>query len=136
MLSNSENEDMIFKALRTGARGYLNINTNISDLVKSIKTVHKGELWLKRRLFTLFFEIENLSENEHKQPSDETVSRLTPREEVVLYYLTKNYTNKEIAQELSLSEITVKGHLTNIFRKLHVTNRLKAILYAMNRGLK
>jgi DNA-binding NarL/FixJ family response regulator len=136
MLSNSEKEDMIFKTLKAGARGYLNKNASTSDLVKAIKAVHKGELWVDRKLFTLFFERENLSKNEHQQPSDRAAGRLTSKEEQVLYYLTKDYTNKEIAHELSISERTVKSHLNNIFKKLAVTSRLKAILYAMNRGLR
>jgi two-component system response regulator DegU len=136
MLSDSENEDVILKALKAGARGYLPKKTSISDLIKAIKTVHDGELWVERKLYPSFFEIKNGSENKHKQPPDKAVGQLTPREKEVLYYLTKNYSNKEIAQELSISERTVKSHLTNIFRKLEVTSRLKAILHAINRGLR
>jgi DNA-binding NarL/FixJ family response regulator len=136
MLLNSENEDIIFKALKAGARGYLYRNASISELVKAIKTVHKGDLWIERKFFTLFFEAEKGLEDEHDRTSDTTLSRLTQREEEVLYCLTKSYTNKEIAKELSISEKTVKSHLNNIFRKLNVTGRLQAILYVINRGLK
>ena len=136
MLLNSENEDMIFKALKAGARGYLYSNASISELIKAIKTVHKGDLWIERKFFTLFFEAEKGLKDEHDQTSDTALSRLTQREEEVLYCLTKSYTNKEIAKELSISEKTVKSHLNNIFRKLNVTGRLQAILYVINRGLK
>lgn len=136
MLFNTENVDMIFKALKDGARGYLHRNASISELVKAIKTVHKGELWIERKFFTLFFEAKRSLKNEYEQTSDVTLSRLTMREEEVLYCLTKGYTNKEIAKELSISEKTVKNHLKNIFKKINVTGRLQAVLYVINRKLK
>lgn len=136
MISTTKKEDMIFKALKAGARGFLYKDSSISDLVKAIKTVHHGELWVERKLFTMFLEANSCSEDEHQQPPDMTMSLLTAREEEVLYCLTKSYTNKEIAQELFISERTVKSHLNNIFRKLNVQGRIQAILYAINRGIK
>ncbi len=64
-----------------------------------------------------------------------TKEGLTPREQEVLGHLTRGCTNKEIAQNLSISEKTVNSHLTNIFRKLKVVRRLEAILYAVSKGL-
>ena len=60
---------------------------------------------------------------------------LTPREQEILTLLTKGSTNKEIAQDLFISEKTVKCHVNNIFKKLNVTRRLQAVLYAMGKGL-
>ena len=61
---------------------------------------------------------------------------LTPREKEVLGFLTKGITNKEIANSLFISEKTVKAHLNSIFKKLNVTRRLQAILYAISRGMR
>ena len=64
-----------------------------------------------------------------------TKEGLTSREQEVLSHLTRGCTNKEIAQNLSISEKTVNSHLTSIFRKLKVARRLEAILYAISKGL-
>jgi two-component system NarL family response regulator len=61
---------------------------------------------------------------------------LTPREQEILRYLTHGLTNKEIGQALFIGEKTVKSHLNSIFKKLNVTRRLQAILYAIRQGLK
>jgi DNA-binding NarL/FixJ family response regulator len=74
-------------------------------------------------------------EDQIRNPHRRTKEGLTSREQEVLHLLTKGCTNKEIAQSLFISEKTVKSHLNSIFRKLNVTRRLQAILYAIKRGL-
>lgn len=135
MITANKDEAMIFKALRGGAKGFLSKDVNISNLIKAIQAVHNGEVWLERKLMARFLEGEALTDCRGESQAGRQRKGLTPREKEVLSLLTTGCSNKEIAQELFISEKTVKNHLNSIFRKLDVTQRLQAILYAINRGL-
>jgi len=135
MITDNKDEALIFKALKGGAKGYLSKDVSISDLIKAIQAVHKGELWVERKLMARFFEGEAIANSRGEGQAGRPKKVLTPREKEVLRILTTGCTNKEIAQALFISEKTVKSHLNNIFRKLDVARRLQAILYAINRGL-
>ena len=135
MLTANETETVIFKALKGGAKGYLSKDASISDLIKAIKAVHKGELWVERKLMARFFDKEAIIHPKEEGRAERPKKVLTPREKEILSILTTGCTNKEIAKALFISEKTVKVHLNSIFRKLNVTRRLQAILQAINRGL-
>lgn len=135
MLTVANDETMILKALKAGAKGYLSKDVGISDLIKAIQAVHQGELWVERKLMARFFEGEAIAGPKGEDRSGKTKESLTPREQEVLRLLTKGSTNKELAKALFISEKTVKSHLNSIFRKLKVSRRLQAILYAIRRGL-
>ena len=135
MLTASKDEAMILKALKAGAKGYLSKDVGISDLIKAIQAVHQGELWVERKLMARFFEGEAIADPKGEDRFGKTKEGLTQREQEVLRLLTKGSTNKEIAKALFISEKTVKSHLNSIFRKLNVSRRLQAILYAIRRGL-
>jgi DNA-binding NarL/FixJ family response regulator len=134
ILSASSDEEKIFKALKAGARGYLSKDSGVPDLVKSIQSVRRGELWLERQLMAKFIDGTLVANSREEDQEEATIEKLTQREEEVLGCLTKGCTNKEIADSLFISERTVKSHLNNIFRKIHVTRRLQAILYAIDHG--
>jgi len=135
MLTVAKDEAMILKALKAGAKGYLSKDVGISDLIKAIQAVHQGELWVERKLMARFFEGEPIADPKGEDRPGKTKEGLTQREQEVLRLLTKGSTNKEIAKALFISEKTVKSHLNSIFRKLKVSRRLQAILYAIRRGL-
>jgi two-component system NarL family response regulator len=135
MLTANKSETVIFKALKGGAKGYLSKNVSISDLIKAIQAVHKGELWVERKLMAKFFDKEAITDPKEEGRAEKPKMALTPREKEILSILTTGCTNKEIAKALFISEKTVKSHLNSIFRKLNVTRRLQAILQAINRGL-
>ena len=135
VLTAAMDEATIFKSLRAGAKGYLSKDSSVSDLTKAIKAVHRGELWIERKLMSRFFDQEAMGDSKGRNPHGRTKEELTPREHEVLSILTKGCTNKEIAQDLFISEKTVKTHLNSIFRKLKVTRRLEAVLYAISEGL-
>ncbi len=135
MLTVANDEAMILKALKAGAKGYLSKDVGISDLIKAIQAVHQGELWVERKLMARFFEGEAIADPKGEDRFGKTKEGLTQREQEVLRLLTKGSTNKEIAKALFISEKTVKSHLNSIFRKLNVSRRLQAILYAIRRGL-
>jgi len=135
MLAAAMDEAMIFNSLKAGAKGYLSKDSSVSDLSKAIKTVHRGELWIERKLMSRFFDQEVIANSKAGNPHGRTKEGLTLREQEVLSCLTTGCTNKEIAQDLFISEKTVKTHLNSIFRKLKVTRRLEAILYAISEDL-
>lgn len=132
LLTAAIDDAMIFKTLKAGAKGYLSKDASVSDLVKAIQAVHRGELWVERKLIGRFFGGEGFDLEEDRLG---TKGALTAREQEVLRLLASGNTNKDIAQALFISEKTVKSHLSSIFRKLNVTRRLQAILYALRRGL-
>jgi DNA-binding NarL/FixJ family response regulator len=136
ILTANRDEFTIIKILKAGAKGYVSTREiSISKLVKAIQAVHRGELWVERELIARFFEREALAGSRGEVRSKRPQEVLTPREKEVLHILATGCSNKEIATALFISEKTVKSHLNSIFRKLNVTRRLKAILYAINRGL-
>jgi len=135
MLTSTNDEDGIFQSLKIGAKGYLSMDSSATDLTKAIKAVQRGELWVERKLMSKFFENEAANNSNEKNPRKKTLEGLTVREQEVLRHLAAGLSNKEIAEDLFISEKTVKSHLNSIFKKLSVTRRLQAILYAINKGL-
>ncbi len=135
LLTSAQDEGLIFKALRAGAKGYLSKDASSVDLPKAIQAVHEGDLWVDRKMIARFVEQEagaELRQNRRGREQD----ALTTREEEILRMLATGGTNKDLAQALFISEKTVKCHLHSIFQKLNVTRRLQAILYAVQRGLR
>jgi DNA-binding NarL/FixJ family response regulator len=136
MLTASQDEAKIFSALKAGAKGYLSKNTRACDLIKAIRSVHQGEMWVERKLIAKYFETEANANFPVGDQEDLPMEPFTPREHEILLCLAKGCTNKEIAEALFIAEKTVKSHLTKIFRKLNVPGRFQAILYAIQLGLK
>ena len=135
MLTARKSETTILKALEAGAQGYLSKNTSASDLIKAINVVHNNELWVERKLLAKYFNGDVRSEIQGEEQQYNTKGNLTPREQDVLHLLIKGYTNKEIANDLFISEKTVKSHLNKVFKKLNVSRRLEAIICAIKIGL-
>ncbi len=136
MLAANKDDGVIFSALKAGAKGYVSKDVSISDLIKAIQAVHQGELWVERKQMARFFDKEAVFNPRRKARPAKKKEVLTPREKEVLSILISGCTNKEIAEALFISEKTVKSHLNSIFKKLNVSRRLQAILYAIERGLK
>jgi two-component system NarL family response regulator len=134
VFAHHTDEGVIFKLLKAGAKGYISDDSAVSDIPKAIRAVHRGELWVGRKLMSRYFDHEGLADSNKGNPRS-TQETLTPREQEVLKLLATGSTNKEIAQDLFISEKTVKCHVNNIFKKLNVTRRLQAVLYAVGKGL-
>ena len=118
------------QALENGARGILSRSSSKELLYKSIQCVMAGEYWAGRE------QMANLCRylREAKQKGDDA-KLLTWRETEVVSAILSGSTNKNIASQLSISEETVKHHVTNVFRKFKVSNRLELALYAAQTGL-
>ena len=134
MLTASKDETKILKSLKAGAKGYLSKNTTISGLIKAIKVVNKGQLWVERELVARYFNGDITADMGREGRQEKMKEVLTLREQDVLRLLLKGSTNKEIANDLFISEKTVKSHLNKIFKKLNVSRRLDAILTAIKLG--
>jgi DNA-binding NarL/FixJ family response regulator len=133
MLTGYDNPDLIFRALKAGAVGYLLKNTRFKEILETLRRVAAGELLLNPELAGKF-----LQEFQRDQDVEEVrrlVHTLTPREEEVLRLVATGIKNREISQRLSISELTVKMHVASIFRKLQVNDRTKAAILALKAGL-
>jgi DNA-binding NarL/FixJ family response regulator len=122
-------QDQELLLVQEGVVGILSANSDTSNLVKALKKVHAGEIWLRRELIPLLIGGPRLDSSEVKI-SDDSNPPLTDRELEVLYLMANGYRNGEISHKLCISEATVKTHIHNIFGKLNINNRLQAIFYA------
>lgn len=132
ILTNSFDQELIFRALEEGARGYLQRSVSSADLLKAIRVVHAGEAWIERSVMGQL--LEELSRQDHRvKKRGKTVQLLSQRETDVASLVAAGLTNQEVANRLSISEKTVKSHLVSIFRKLQISHRLQLALYTLQR---
>ena len=136
LLTCTQDEALICKAVTAGARGYVSKEAGISDLRKAIRGVYDGDVWVERRVLLQWLPDRVSAEAMEDGAAAQTKPALTAREQEILQHLASGGTNKEIANALLISDKTVKTHLNNIFRKLQVTRRLQAVLYAIRQGLR
>lgn len=122
VLTSYETDNDIERALRAGAAGYLLKDAEVDELVRAIRDVHAGRTYVAPVVAS------KLADRLTQVP-------LSAREMSVLRLVTAGKTNKEIGVVLSITEATVKAHLTRLFEKLGVSNRTEAISAAARRGL-
>ncbi len=130
MLTIHQDREYLFKALELGAMGYVLKDAESRVLVEAIRTIHSGQTYIHssmaRELITEFKRIKS---------GDDNPNQLSDRERDVLKLLAKGLVNREIANQLFISEKTVKNHISNIFRKLDVQDRTQAAVYALKHHL-
>jgi two-component system, NarL family, response regulator DegU len=132
IINDDYNENMLINAIRSGVRGYLLKNADSSRLVKAIKAVNDGELWVERKMMIKV--IEAFSSPRRGAKDGSSIYDLTETETRVVKLVLGGGSNKDIAKDLYLSEKTVKFHLYKIFKKLSVKNRSELILYGFKNG--
>jgi two-component system, NarL family, response regulator LiaR len=130
VLSSFLDDERLFPAVRAGAAGYLLKDVQPQELVRAIRTVHRGEGLLHPAVAARL--MEEFAEGSAGPPPDDT---LTAREREVLALIARGLPNKLIARELGISEKTVKTHVSSILGKLGLTDRTQAALYAVRVGL-
>jgi two-component system response regulator DegU len=134
-LSGYDDADLIFRAMKIGAKGYVLKTMASAQLIYAMDEVAAGKIYLPSALTSRFFEYFQRSFKEETATSEENLlTYLTAREEEVLDLLTQGNNYKGIAGKLFISETTVKTHVNNIFQKLQVNDRTQAVLYALNNG--
>lgn len=125
MLTISEQEEDLFQAVRFGAQGYLLKGATIDDIVTAIRQVAEGQVMLSPYVAGKLLE-------EFRQ---EQSAPLSPREMEVLKLVGKGLTNRQIAEQLTVTQSTAKTYLQRIIDKLHLENKAEAMAYALRRGL-
>jgi DNA-binding NarL/FixJ family response regulator len=131
VLTASEDEAAVVQAMRMGTAGIVLKQTATDLLIKSIRKVNDGEIWLDSRMTTAV-----MKEFAAPAPPREPVKTvLSTREREVVALVCQGFRNKEIAEKMFISEQTVKNHLHNIFDKLGVSDRLELALFAIHKKL-
>jgi DNA-binding NarL/FixJ family response regulator len=124
------------RAMRLGASGVVYKNKSADMLIKAVECVHAGEAWLDRSTTaSLLRELSPRNRAPKKNPEEIKISSLSQRERDVIKLVGKGFKNKQIAEALFISDITVHHHLTNIYSKLEVTDRLELLIYSYRYGL-
>ena len=132
-LTIHDDEEYLRELIKEGAQGYLLKATEPVRVVEAIRRVYRGEAFLPPNLITKLFSTLQRSSVAEDDPSPG--EELTPREKEVLCCIAQGMSNKEIAVSLYISEKTVKNHISSIFRKLDLTDRTQAAVYAIKQGL-
>ncbi|HFB39338.1 MAG TPA: response regulator transcription factor [Oceanithermus sp.] len=132
MLTMYRQDAYVFEAVKAGARGYLLKDASADELIDAVRRVAAGEVLLDAELAEQI--IQDFRAKEAEIPKSRRAD-LTDREVQILRLLAQGATNQEIADELGISEKTVRNRLSEIFAKLHLNNRTQAALFAIREGL-
>ena len=130
VLTSFAADDKVFPAIKAGALGYILKDSGPAELVQAIHQVHLGQPSLEPAIA-----LKVLYEVSHPAGRPLTPDPLTERELEVLRLIAKGKSNKEIADQLVIAELTVRTHVSNVLGKLHLASRTQAALYALRAGL-
>jgi len=129
-LTSFAEEERVHAALQAGAAGYVLKDSDADDVAAAVRAAHRGEVQIDalvaRRL---------MSSIRHRAEGDHRVSELTSRELDVLRLVAAGKPNKQIAAELTISERTARTHVSRILRKLRLSSRTQAALWAVREGV-
>lgn len=128
VLSAYDRQEYVVGLLQAGASGYVLKDDSSQMLLTAIRSVATGDKWVSPKATRVLV-------NSVRNTQEEPGATLTGREMDVLQALAKGYTNSKIAEELTISEQTVKNYTSRIFQKLEVDTRVEAVLYAIRNGL-
>ncbi|MDE9365449.1 response regulator transcription factor [Luteipulveratus sp. YIM 133132] len=136
ILTTFDRDDYLFDGLRAGASGYLLKNTDPDDLADAVRAVGHGHALLApevtRRVIS---QLDTVPARSQTPQHDSRLDRLTAREREVLGLVARGLSNAEIASELYLGEATVKSHVSACLSKLHLRDRVQAVVLAYETGL-
>jgi DNA-binding NarL/FixJ family response regulator len=129
VLTSFSDQERILAALDAGAVGYLLKDVDPAELVRGVRAAARGESPLHPKAARSL-----LSSRTENRPAERTNVELTPREAEVLNLLRQGLANKQIARALGISQATVKAHLTSVFQRIGVTDRVQAAVWAERRA--
>lgn len=128
IIFNFNAEARVKRWIAHGVRGLLYMSDPSQNMVKAVKAVTEGHMWIPRQAMSVC--LGELNETQHGNGNGNGAHRLTQREREILTILASGTTNAEMADRLFISPFTVKVHIQNIFKKLGVPNRVKAAIWA------
>lgn len=131
LLTVEQDRKTVREAIEIGADGYVLKDSSGEEIVDAIKTVYEGEKYIDKSLVSLLFS--NIKDKSKKESS--ILDILSKRELEVLLKISKGLNNKKIAEQLYLSEKTVKNYATNLFRKINVNDRVQATILAIENNI-
>jgi DNA-binding NarL/FixJ family response regulator len=131
VLTSYHDDSLIFPALKAGAISYILKDMKMNKLAEAITKAHNGEVILHPKVAS------RVLQNIRKDSDADNIiyTELTERELDVLKLIASGYSNSKIAEELVISENTVKGHVSNILSKLHLADRTQAAVFAWQQGI-
>ena len=130
VLTSFAADDKVFPAIKAGALGYLLKDSGPDELIQAIRQVYRGEPTLASPIARKV-----LAELAQPPKTPLTSEPLTEREMVILRLVAQGMSNGEIAEQLTIAEMTVRTHVSHILGKLHLASRTQAALYALKEGL-
>lgn len=136
VLSDKLDPEVYRGVIRAGAKGFVLNESEPECLFKAINKVHAGEAWIDRSVMAdVIDEISNHAQNKTGATRANPIGLLTERELGVVRLVCEGLRNKQIAEQLIISESTVRHHLTSIFNKLDLTDRFQLVLFAFRHGI-
>ena len=139
MLTVSEDAEDLLETLRAGACGYLLKNIEAETLISAIRKAAEGESIISPQMMGKILMGVRGELQPRANPAQTAIAselnKLSPREREILGFIARGQSNKEIARELDLAESTVKIHVQNILRKLNLTSRVQAAVFAVEHGI-
>jgi len=136
VLTATPETEIHVRAAAAGARGIVLKEHAPETLTGAIRSVHSGEAWIGRTLMSAVLNrLSSPAPHEEKNPEAAKIASLTPREREIVTLIAKGFNGSRMAQELRISEATVRNHLTSILSKLELANKFELAVYAFNNKL-
>jgi two-component system NarL family response regulator len=136
MLTVSDEEDDLYEAIKAGANGYLLKEISVEEVASAIRAVVQGQSLISPSMASkLLNEFNSLSRQAADRREQLPAPVLTARELEVLKLVARGMSNRDVADQLYISENTVKNHVRNILEKLHLHSRMEAVMYAVRKRL-
>lgn len=126
IISDNDNAKKMSYVIREGCGGFISKDCDVEILKRAVYSVYEGKKYIQPELEKLL----NLNVTQEDDPEDR-IKNLTKREIEVLLLISKGYVNKDISNELKITERTVKNHVSSIFRKINVNDRTQAAVFAV-----
>ncbi|SHI11771.1 response regulator [Sporanaerobacter acetigenes] len=135
MLTIHDDREYLLETMKMGANGYVLKDSDADSLIKAIRDVKSGKTYIQPSVASIL--VEELNSEEADGSRDyRKVQALTKREYEVLTLIAEGLNNREIAERLFISEKTVKNHVSNIFKKIDVSDRIQAAIFAYKNNIK
>ena len=138
LLTRHQDHALEDKAVVLGARGLIDRDTSAEQLLNALEKVHQGQVWLNREATgRVFVELARWGRDKPLDPNEAKMAQLTEREQHIVACIARSHgePGKTIAEQLHISESTLRNHLTAIYGKLGVVNRHGLLAYAYQHGL-